>query len=270
MSRGADITSVLGILLIFFAIFFGISIEAHSINDLLVFFWGKGVWAAWFIVIGGTLSATFTSFTAEQISAVVKILKTFMIRSKYDNARLIEDFVEYARRMRREGVKSIEAVIDEIQQPYMRRGLRAVADGLDPEAVERIMDAELEVMNERHLIGQKIFDTAAMLAPSFGLVGAVSGLIRTLINLEDPSKVGPGVALAFVATFYGILTSYGIFTPIKTKLEMKHSEEMVTLMLIREGVLALAKGDPHIVVEEKLKGYLTGSQREKFEARTGA
>lgn len=265
-----DITSVLGLILIFLAVFGGIMIEAHSIQEMLIFFWGKGVWAAWFIVIGGTLTATFTAFTAGQISAVFGILRSFFFEKKHSNVKLIEDFVEYARRLRREGVKSIEAVIDEVEHPYMRRALRAIADGLDPEAVARILDAELDVMTERHMVGQKMFDFAAMCAPSFGLIGAVSGLIRTLINLEDPSKVGPGVALAFVATFYGILTAYGIFTPIKNKLEMKHSEEVVTLSLIREGALALAKGEPHIVVEEKLKGYLTRKERENYEARVAA
>lgn len=265
-----DITSLLGLALIFAAVFGGIMIEAHGIQDLLIFFWGKGVWAAWFIVIGGTLAATFTAFTGSQIAAVLGITKSFLFERKHSNSKLIEDFVEYARRLRREGVKSIEAVIDEVEHPYMKRALRAIADGLDPEAVSRILDAELEVMTERHMVGQKMFDFAAMCAPSFGLIGAVSGLIRTLINLQDPAKVGPGVALAFVATFYGILTSYGIFTPIKNKLEMKHSEEVITLSLIREGALALAKGEPHIVVEEKLKGYLTKKERETYEAKAAA
>lgn len=262
-----DITSVLGLLLIFAAVFGGIMIEAHGIQELLVFFWGKGVWAAWFIVIGGTLAATFTAFTGGQISSVLGIIRSFFFEKKENNARLIEELVEYARRLRREGVKSIEAVVDEVEHPYLKRALRAIADGLEPEAVARILDAELDVLTERHMVGQKIFDFAAMCAPSFGLVGAVSGLIRTLINLEDPSKVGPGVALAFVSTFYGILASYGIFTPIKNKLEMKHSEELITLLLIREGALALAKGEPHIVVEEKLKGYLTRKERELYETR---
>jgi chemotaxis protein MotA len=263
-----DLTSILGLMAIFFAVFFGISIEAHSISDLLIFFWGKGVWAAWFIVIGGTIAATFTAFTWGQFSAVIKILtRSFFSTKKYNNLQLIENFTEYARRIRREGVRVMEQVIDEVEHPYMKRGLRAVADGLDYEAVERILDAELAVIQERHAVGQKIFDFGAMCAPSFGLVGAVSGLIRTLINLEDPSKVGPGVALAFVSTFYGILLAYGLFTPIKNKLEMKHSEEMVTLLLIREGVLALTKGEPHIVVEEKLKGYVTGKEREALERR---
>jgi chemotaxis protein MotA len=265
-----DPTSILGLMGIFFAVFFGISIEAHSINDLLIFFWGKGVWAAWFIVIGGTITATFTAFTWGQFSEVLRIFRSFISTKKYNNLQLIESFTEYARRIRREGVKVLEQVIDEVEHPYMRRGLRAVADGLDYEAVERILDAELAVIQERHTIGQKIFDFGAMCAPSFGLVGAVSGLIRTLIHLDDPSKVGPGVALAFVATFYGILVAYGFFTPIKSKLEMKHAEEMITLLLIREGVLALAKGEPHIVVEEKLKGYVTGKEREALEGRTAA
>ena len=267
MRSGPDITSVLGLFSIFAAIIIGISIEAHSIRDLLIFFWGKGVWAAWFIVIGGSLAATFTAFTGSQISALFGILKTFFTQKKTDHTRLIEEFVEYARRLRREGVKAIEGVVDEIEHPYMKRGMRAVADGLEPEVVERILDAELEVLEERHTIGQRIFDFMNISAPSFGLIGAVSGLIRTLINLDDPSKVGPGVALAFVATFYGILCAYGIFGPIKNKLEMKHSEEMVTLLLIREGIMALARGEPHIVVEEKLKGYLTAKERRSFEER---
>ncbi|GBD02901.1 Chemotaxis protein PomA [bacterium HR19] len=270
MRSGPDMTSLIGIIATVGAVFLGISIEAHSISDLLVFFWGKGVWAAWFVVIGGTIMATFTAFTWGQISAVLKIMRSFFTTKKYNNVEIIEKFVEYGRRLRREGVKAIEQVLDEVEHPYMRRGLRAIADGLDTEAVERILDAELDVLQERHTIGQKIFDFAAMCAPSFGLIGAVSGLIRTLINLEDPSKVGPGVALAFVSTFYGILLAYGIFTPIKGKLEMKHSEEMITLMLIREGVLALSKGDPHIVIEEKLKGYVTGKEREVVEQRGAA
>ncbi len=270
MRRGGDITSVLGLPLIIGAVFLGISIEAHSINDLLIFFWGKGVWAAWFIVAGGTIAATFTAFTADQISEVFKILRSFLTRKKYSNVDIIQQFVDYARRVRREGVKALEVAIDEVEHPYMRRGLRAVADGLDPESVERILDAELQVIVERHTIGQKIFDFAAMCAPSFGLIGAVSGLIRTLVNLEDPSKVGPGVALAFVATFYGILLAYGIFTPIKGKLEAKHSEEMITMMLIREGVMALSRGEPHIVVEEKLLGYITGKERGALERRLEA
>jgi len=270
MRSGPDITSVLGLLLIFGAIIFGISIEAHSIRELLIFFWGKGVWAAWFIVIGGTLAATFTAFTGSQISALFGILRAFFTQKKMDHIQIINQFTEYARRLRREGVKAIESVIDEVEHPYMRRGLRAVADGLEPEVVERILDAELEILHERHTIGQRIFDFMNICAPSFGLIGAVSGLIRTLINLEDPSKVGPGVALAFVSTFYGILCAYGIFGPIKNKLEMKHTEEMVTLLLIKEGVMALAKGEPHIVVEEKLKGYLTAKERGMLEERTAA
>ncbi|MDD2421054.1 MAG: MotA/TolQ/ExbB proton channel family protein, partial [Heliobacteriaceae bacterium] len=177
----------------------------------------------------------------------------------------IEQMTEMAQQARREGLLSLEASIDKLDEPFLKNGLRLVVDGQGEDFVRELLEAEIAAMEDRHRMGAQIFLQAGAYAPTLGVLGAVVGLIGALGNLSDVNKLGTMIAAAFVATLFGIFSGYVLWVPFGTKLKRKSQEEIKLKLMMLEGILSIQVGSSPIQIREKMMIHLTRSERLKLE-----
>jgi len=214
------------------------------------------------ITLGGTLGATLINYQLSQVIGVVRVLKNVFIRKSMLPAEVIALLVSFAERARREGLLALEDEAEKLDDYFLRKGIQLVVDGTDPELVRNILETELSFLEGRHKSGQAIFSTMGALAPAFGMMGTLIGLISMLRNLESPETIGPGLAVALVTTFYGVLFANLLFIPMAGKLKVKSTEEMLIKEVMLEGILSIQAGDNPRIVEEKLKAFLAPTLRQ--------
>lgn len=221
--------------------------------------------AAFLIIICGTFSCLFTGFPMENMKNFPTLLKKTLERPKLQSrAELLSLFIELSQVARREGILALESKVQEIEDPFFRSGLGMVIDGMDPEFVSDVMDAELTVMQARHMEGRSMFKQAGTYAPTLGVLGAVVGLIAALGNMNDIDKLGHAIAAAFVATILGIYTGYVLWLPFENKLKVFSEMEISQKRMIIEGILSLQAGDSPTAIEAKLKVFIPQSERESL------
>jgi chemotaxis protein MotA len=215
------------------------------------------------ITLGGSFSAILISFPLKSIKKLPSILKNLLLDPNPDYAKLIETFTALSRKARSQGILAIEADIEEQDNELMVIGLQMAVDGLEPETVRDIMEITAENIEKRHRIGQDIFLKWGEMAPAFGMIGTLIGLVIMLGELNDPSTIGVGMATALITTFYGSFLANLVFIPIASNLQMQTNEEMKSCEMIIEGVLSLQAGENPRVIEQKLKGYLPFENKEE-------
>ena len=174
----------------------------------------------------------------------------------YGAEQLIDKLYEFSEKARREGILSLEEVIQDLDDKFMQQGLRLVVDGTDAEIIRGLMETELSQMNGRHASKLKLLDAWSKLAPGFGMLGTVLGLIAMMKNLEDKSRIGPNMAVALITTFYGAIMANFILTPMMGKLAIDDGEETTVKEMIIEGVLSIQAGDNPRILLVKLASYL--------------
>lgn len=249
-------STVIGVILGLISVFVGMIIKGAPISSL-------NNPAAFLIIIGGTMACLFTAFTMEQMKNLPKLMKkAFKAPSTRPKAELLRLFVDLSQVARREGILALENRVADIQDPFFKTGLNMVIDGMDPEFVSDVLDAELEVMEQRHHEGMSLFTQAGTYAPTLGVLGAVVGLIAALGNLNDIDKLGASIAAAFVATLLGIFTGYVIWLPFANKLKMLSKIEVAEKRMVIEGVLSLQAGDSPTAIEAKLMVFIPQSERD--------
>ncbi len=221
---------------------------------------------AMLLVFGGTFSATLVGMSLEDLKSLPKVIKVAFLGKIPDSRKLILNLVEFARLARREGLLVLEKQVKTIEIPFMRKGIRLLVDGVEPEQVRSILETDLGLMSLRHKDGEKFFSTMAGFAPTLGVIGTVMGLVHMLANLSDPSKMGPLIASAFIATLYGVMSANLVFLPLANKLKAKHGAELVVMKLVLEGIVSIQLGDNPKVTEEKLLSYLPPKEREEMAA----
>lgn len=226
--------------------------------------------AAYLIIIGGTISCLFTGFTMEQMRVFPKLIKkTLQAPDSKSKSEMLRLFIELSQIARREGILALESRINEIEDPFFRSGLSMVIDGMDPEFVSDVLDAELQVMEHRHSEYMSIFVQAGTYAPTLGVLGAVVGLIAALGNLSDIEKLGHAISGAFVATILGIFTGYVLWLPIANKLKIMSQLEIAQKRMIIEGILSLQAGDSPTAIEAKLMIFIPQSERDAIKSERG-
>lgn len=214
------------------------------------------------IVIGGTLGATMINYPLPDIFKVTAVVKNAFFMKRHTAKGIIGDFVKLARTARREGILALENSINEINDDFMQKGLRLSVDGLEPLSIKDILETEMDSIQDRHKLGAEIFTTLGTFAPALGMVGTLIGLIQMLQTMEDPSSIGPAMAIALLTTFYGAIIANIICLPIAGKLRNKSTEEMLMKGLMSEGILSIAKGDNPRLLEQKLNAFLPPKLRE--------
>ena len=249
-------STVIGIVLGFVSIFVGMVLKGAPISSL-------NNPAAFLIIIGGTFACLFIGFKMEQMKNFPKLIKkTFQAPPAQEKAELLKLFIELSQIARREGILALESKVQDIQDPFFKTGLIMVIDGMDPDFVSDVLDAELAVMQERHAEGRSMFTQAGTYAPTLGVLGAVVGLIAALGNLNDIEKLGHSIAAAFIATILGIFTGYVLWLPFANKLKVMSEEEIGLKRMVIEGILSLQAGDSPTAIEAKLMVFIPQTQRE--------
>ncbi|MEW6723380.1 MAG: flagellar motor protein [Bacillota bacterium] len=213
------------------------------------------------ITIGGTLAATLVNYPLAQLNGVLKVLRIAFTKKSMDPQEAIATLVSFAEKARREGLLALENDAEGLDEPFLQKGIQLVVDGTDPELVRSILETELAFLEDRHKAGQGIFETMGALAPAFGMIGTVMGLIQMLKNLDTPETIGDGMAIALVTTFYGATLANLVFIPIAGKLRVKSAEEILLKEVMIEGILSIQAGDNPRIVEEKLKAFLAPKLR---------
>jgi len=210
-----------------------------------------------FLIIGfGSIGATMVSFPMSTMMNSLRVARNAFYAREVDYIGTIQTLVNFATKARREGLLGLEEDVDQLGDKFLQKGMQLVVDGTDIELVRNIMETDLAFLEMRHKTGESIFMTAGGFSPTLGIIGTVMGLVNVLSTLDDPSKIGPAVAVAFIATLYGISFANLIFLPIGGKLKYRSGEETLLRQLTIEGVVAISAGDNPRIVEEKLKAFL--------------
>lgn len=215
------------------------------------------------IVIVGSFGATMMSFKLSDTIGVVKaIMRAFFPGPEPDLSAKIELLASLADRGRKEGLLALEADVERLDDPLLRKGLQLAIDGAgEQDMIAGVMEAEIEQRKARHAVSASWLEKAGIYSPTFGIIGAVMGLIATLSHLDDPSKLGAGISAAFVATFWGVYLANGFYLPLSNNLKRLSAVENNEAEMVVEGVLAIQAGQQARVVRELLSAYLPPSKR---------
>ena len=254
-----DIGTIAGLIIAFAAILISVVVSGGSITGLIN---GPSI----FVVLVGTLGATIVSFPLARLLKLHTVVLKSIFSKPGDAVAKIKDLVRYAEVARREGILSLENLISEMRDPFIVRGVKMAVDGTDPELIKTIMDTELEALMERHGQGKQILDTIGRYAPAFGMIGTLMGLIAMLSNMDDPSKIGPGMAVALITTLYGAIIANLFTGPLGDKLQARDAEEVLIKTIIISGVMAIQSGDNPRIVESKLMTFMPPSKREEAQS----
>ena len=222
-----------------------------------------------FIVLGGTVAATLVAYPIPQVKDIIKLTRKTFANRDSNPSKIINDIIGLANKARKEGLLSLEEVNDNLQDDFLKKGLMLVVDGTDPELVRNLLETELDFIEQRHKAGQGLFEAMATFAPGFGMIGTLIGLVNMLGSLDDPSTIGPSMAVALITTLYGSLLANLFFSPLANKLKVKSGEEILEREIMVEGLLSIQAGENPRIIEEKLKAFLPPSMRGGIGAGNG-
>ncbi|WP_066195016.1 MULTISPECIES: flagellar motor protein MotP [Gracilibacillus] len=257
-----DLLTPIGIAIGIMMLIFGI-----LVNGGIRGFIGFADITAALIVLGGLTAALLVNFNISQIKQTKNVIQAAFKRNDQDLNALIGLFERLSERARREGLLALENELEDVDDPYIRKGILLAIDGIEPEVIHDIMDAEIEAMEERHSRGRTIIEKAAEYAPAWGMIGTLIGLVLMLQNLEDPATLGPSMAVALVTTLYGTILANLVFTPMAGKLETRTNEEVFTKQVIIEGVIGVQSGQNPRILKEKLSAFLSEEDKQKADEK---
>ena len=241
-----DIATVLGIVLGFAFI-------------LISIFMGGGIGAfidppSMMIVVGGTIAATLIMYPLGDVINSIKVAMKAFFGKPENPQEIIEKIVELAMKARKESIIALEN--EPIEHPFLKKGIQLIVDGASADLVKTILGTDIDYMKQRHKSGQGIFKGMGSAAPAFGMIGTLIGLVQMLRSLNDPSSIGPAMAVALITTFYGAILANLIFNPIATKLSNKSDEEVLIREMIIEGVLSILEGENPKIIRQKLESFI--------------
>ena len=213
------------------------------------------------IVVGGTISATLIHYPLGEVLGVMKVVQKAFFHKDETPIGIIKTLVSFAETARREGILSLEQQAASLEDEFLKTGITLAVDGTEPEHIRDIMTTEINYIAERHKVGAGIFDAMGMYAPAFGMIGTLIGLIGMLAQMNDPSSIGPNMAVALVTTMYGSFIANLICLPIAGKLKMRSAGEVLIKELCIEGIMSIQSGDNPRIVEDKLKAFIAPSMR---------
>jgi len=254
MKRGlcVDITTIIGVLMGLFCIMLVQVLETGHISSVMQLVQGSAA----VIVLGGTMAAVITSFPLKDLMRALRQSTRVITRSAKPLAPMVPIMVELARKSRREGLLVLEAEALKSDDRFFKQAVLALVDGTDIATLRALLENVIDQEEEFQQPGARLFEAAGCYAPTIGILGAVMGLIHVMQNLSDPSKLGSGIAVAFVATVYGVGSANLLFLPFASKLKMKIREESRRKEMILEAVCAIQEGlNPHHI-EKRLRSFL--------------
>lgn len=257
-----DLTTIVGLLIGFGALLASVFMEGGQLSSLVQA-------PAFVLIIGGTLGASIVGTRGKDLRAVPKALGSAFMRKEQDPYELIDRLVQMAERARREGLLALQDDVASLGNPLLVRGVQMIVDGTDPEVVKATMETQVELDEHRKLAAASFLDSAGGYAPTIGIVGTVMGMVNVLSNLSNPETLAHSIALAFLATFYGILTANMLWLPLAKKVKENIAYETLLGKMCVAGVTGLQTGEAPRSLREKLEAYISEGSPSKRVARGG-
>lgn len=254
-----DITTIVGLVACLVVVFFGIITGADGFAALPHFYDLPSI----FITIGGSVFCMILQ--AKGFPEYINSLKSISIALKkrdLNQADAIHNIIDLSNVARKEGLLALEEAANGIEDDFLKKGIMLIVDGTDPELVRNIMQTELDAVDTRHNDKVAFWANWAGMGPAWGMIGTLIGLVNMLYNMDDMSSIGPNMAVALLTTLYGSLLANWICVPVSFKLQMKNADEITMKQIMVEGLLSIQAGENPRVIEEKLKSFLSPSERE--------
>jgi chemotaxis protein MotA len=244
-----DIMTVIGMVVGLVAILGGNLMEGGHTESLMIF-------TAFFIVFGGTLGAVMVQTPLPVFTLSMKRMRWMFMPPKTNKKEMIANIVAWSQLARKEGLLSLQNIAEQEKDPFSRNGLQMLADGGEPETIRGILEVEMTMSETRDLQAAKVWEGFGGYSPTIGIIGAVMGLIHVMNNLADPASLGPGIAVAFVATIYGVGLANLFFLPTASKLKFIANSQSQYREMIVDGLVAIAEGENPRNIDSKLQCYL--------------
>jgi chemotaxis protein MotA len=244
-----DLLSLIGIVLAFTAILGGQILEGGHVGSLLQL-------TAFMIVVGGTTGAILLHTPMAVFLRALKLAAWVFLPPRLKPAAVIEKIIGWSQVARKEGLLGLETTAETEPDPFARKGLQLLVDGTEPEMLRKILEVEIDTKEHFDLQAAKTFESMGGYSPTIGIIGAVMGLIHVMENLADPAKLGAGIAVAFVATIYGVGMANLLLIPMANKLKSHVLGQSQFRSMVIEGLVSIAQGENPRTIETKLKGYL--------------
>lgn len=255
-----DLMSILGFIIVIGSTLYGILMSGK-----LMTFWDP---PSVFITIGGTIGALLITTKTKNAKVLLKLFALAFKENKTNDIEIINSLVEWATKARKEGLLSLEDTIQNIPDPFIKKGMMMIVDGAEPETIRAVLELKIKGIISRHGANRSMFDTGAALGPAFGMIGTLIGLVNMLKKLNDPSSIGPQMSVALITTFYGSLLANVLFMPMSKKLKAKTSEEVYQKGMIIEGLLSIQAGENPNTLKEKMLSFLDEKAVAKMEAES--
>lgn len=258
-----EVATPVGMILGFIAIFVSFIMEGGNPVAIIKI-------PALILVFLGTFAATLAGYKLSDVGGIIKAaLRAVLPGKKVDTTGVINELMGYADIARRDGLLALEEKTKAVTDPFLRRALELVVDGVDSDEVEETLQAEIDALQQRHKVGAKFFADMGGFAPTLGIIGTVLGLVHALEGLSDPGKLGEAISGAFVATLWGVMSANVMWLPISNKLKRNSTAEVAYRSLIIQGILAIQAGVSPRAVGERLKSHLAPKQRDAIGAKSG-
>ena len=244
-----DYLSLIGLVLALCSILIGSILKGAGLKALLSA-------AAFMIVVVGTVAAICVQTPGNVMKRAMSILPWVFRPPTVPRRELIKKMVEWSNTARKQGLLGLEAMIDKESDDFVRKALQLVVDGSEPEVIRSVLEVDMHVREQADTRAAKVFEGMGIYSPTLGIIGAVLGLMAVMQNLADPSKLGHGIAAAFVATIYGIGLANLFFLPVASKLKVAIQSQTEAREMVVEGMISIAQGENPRSIESKLQGYL--------------
>ena len=244
-----DKASVFGLLIGLLAIVGGQILEGGHLGSL-------AQPTALLIVVGGTLGAVMLQSPYATFVRSIRMAKWIWSPPLFDDQQLIQQVSSWSQVSRREGLLALDSIVSELHDEFTRKGLQLLVDGAEPERLREVLEVEINTFEQEMKLSARVWEAAGGYSPTIGILGAVMGLIQVMENLSDPAKLGAGIAVAFVATIYGVGLANLVYLPIANKLKAHVNRLIVRREMIVDGLVGIANGDNPRIIESRLRGYI--------------
>ncbi|MDR2905343.1 MAG: MotA/TolQ/ExbB proton channel family protein [Helicobacteraceae bacterium] len=249
MDLGSVVGLVMIVALLMMAMMMGVGLEPYlDVPSVL-------------IVLGGASASILVSFKLEQLKGLGRVVGLVFKPQTYDIASLIKKLVNYSTIARRDGILALETPANQEDNLFMKKGLSMAVDGNEPDVIRSLLELETDATSDRHKSNAAMLDQFASLAGSYGMIGTLIGLVAMLVNMSDPSAIGPAMAVAIITTLYGAIFGNVVAAPMAYLLGIRNGDEIMMRNLIIEGIMSIQAGDNPRILEQKLLGFLPPNQR---------
>lgn len=257
-----DIASLIGLIMGFLMLVYGIISNHADIMTYLNF-------PSAIITFGGALFATMLSYSMQDFLNSMKGIKLIFKTSSMNTSEMIKSIIDLSNVARKEGLLSLEEAAADLDEPFLKKGILLIVDGTDPDLVRGIMETELVSIEARHKTVISFWEALASMGPAWGMIGTLVGLVNMLNKMDDPSAIGPNMAVALITTLYGSLLANWLCAPVSSKLKENNGEEVMIKEIMIEGLLSIQAGENPRVIEEKLKSFLSPKDRQAQQEEGG-